>query len=318
MTADHLAHPGQKSIANMSLTLNGVDTALDQAVQSSINAGIVYTIAAGNDGGRIDPVTGADLGDACNLSPQRVGAALTVGAMDDVTLAAFGAFDRITSFSDVGGCVDLYAPGVQMTGAAISSSVAMTGPPFDGLNHFGSSYSAPLVAGVAANYFAAHPNANASQVVSAILSNATADVLTFPNTSSGPNRLLYTDFQTDIQATVSSSNGAPAVGSQFNYMFLVKNNGPFNSMDPVSFTDVLPTALSPVNVVISRGTCTGTAIISCDLGLLAVGEQASIVVSVTAPLIAQSFTNTGSVTIPSGQTDRAPGNNSATLTLVSH
>lgn len=318
VTADHLAHPGQKSIANMSLTLNGVDTAVDQAVQSSINAGIVYTIAAGNDGGRIDPVTGADLGDACNLSPQRVGAALTVGAMDDVTLVAFGAFDRIASFSDSGGCVDLYAPGVQMTGAAISSTVAMTGPPFDGLNHFGTSYSAPLVAGVAAYYFAAHPNANASQVVSAILSNATANALTFPNTSSGPNRLLYTDFQTDLQATVSSSNGAPAAGSQFNYTFLVKNNGPFNSMDPVSFTDVLPTALSPVNVVMSRGTCAGTAIINCDLGPLAVGEQASIVVSVKAPLTAQSFTNTGIVTIQSGQSDRAPGNNSATLTLVSH
>jgi len=318
VTADHLAHPGQKSVANMSLTLNGVDTAVDQAVQNSINAGIVYTIAAGNDAGRIDLLTGADLGDACNLSPQRVGGALTVGAMDDVTLVSFGVFDRITSFSDIGGCVDLYAPGVQMTGAAISSTTAMTGPPFDHLNHFGTSYSAPLVAGVAAYYFAAHPNANAPQVVSAILSNATLNALTFPNISSGPNRLLDTDFQTDIQATVSASSGAPAVGSQFNYTFQVKNNGPSNSMDPVLFTDVLPTAVSPVNVVVSRGMCAGIAIVTCDLGPLAIGEQASIVVAVKAPLTPQSFTNTGIVTVQPGQTDRAPGNNSTTLTLVSH
>jgi len=80
VTSDHLSHPGQKSVVNMSLTVNGVDIAVDQAVQNSINAGVVYTIAAGNSGGRTDLVTGINLGDAWNLSPQRVGAALTVGA----------------------------------------------------------------------------------------------------------------------------------------------------------------------------------------------------------------------------------------------
>jgi uncharacterized repeat protein (TIGR01451 family) len=319
VTSDHLAHPGQKSVANLSLTVNGIDTAVDQAVQSSINAGIVYTIAAGNSGGQIDLVTGADLGDSCNLSPQRVGAALTVGAMDDAT--AFdppGVFDRITTFSDIGGCVDLYAPGVHMTSASIASTVAMTGPPFDNRNHLGTSYSAPLVAGVAATYFAANPSANASQVMSAITANATLNALTFVDVPSGPNRLLYSDFQTDIQTTVSSNNGAPAVGAQFSYTFQVKNNGPFNSMDSVHFSDPLPSSVGPVNTVVSRGSCAGTTAISCDLGPLAVGEQAIIVVTVTAPSTPLSFTNTGTAGLQPGQTDRAPANDSATLTLVSH
>ena len=320
VTSDHLSHPGQKSIANMSLTVNGIDTAVDAAVQNSINAGIGYTIAAGNSQGRTDLITGADLGDSCNLSPQRVGAALTIGAMDDVSFAGFGAFVLITTFSDFGGCVDLYAPGIHMTGAGIASSTTYTGPPFDGLNHLGTSWSAPLVAGVAAMYYGANPNANASQVQSAIVSNATINALSFPanDTPAGPNRLLYSDFQTDIQTTVSSNNGAPAGGSQFSYTFQVKNNGPFNSMDPVIFTDNLPAAVGGTNVLFSTGTCDGIAQITCNLGRLAVGQQATITVVVTAPFGAQTFTNTGIATLQSGQSDRAPGNNSASLTLTSH
>src|SRR5262245_20418950 len=254
VTSDHLSHPGQKSVANMSLTVNGVDTAVDQAVQNSINAGVVYTIAAGNSGGRTDLITGINLGDACNLSPQRVGAALTVGAMDDTSQAAP---DRISNFSDTGGCVDLYAPGVLMTGAGITTTTAITGPPFTTNRHNGTSYSAPLVAGVAATYLGAHPNAGASQAVSAINSNATVNALTFPDVPSGPNRLLYSDFQTDVQTTVSSNNGAPPVGSQFAYTFQVRNNGPFNTMDSVLFTDNLPAGVGSVNVISSRGTCSG-------------------------------------------------------------
>ncbi|HXA84278.1 MAG TPA: S8 family serine peptidase [Candidatus Dormibacteraeota bacterium] len=321
VTSDHLAHPGQKAVANMSLTVNGVDTALDQAVQTSINAGIVYVIAAGNSGpSAIDPITGLDFANSCNLSPQRVGSAITVGAMQSDGFHP----DSQAIFSDFGGCVDLYAPGVQMTGASIASTTAITGPPFDGINHFGTSWSAPLVSGVAATYLAANPNANQSQVVSAIVSNATINVLSLISTANTtqtsvvPNRLLYSDFQTDIQTTVSSSNGSPVADSQFAYTFQVKNSGPYNSMDPVLFTDNLPAAVGSVNVVTSRGTCSGITQISCNLGRLAVGEQATIVVAATAPFTPQSFTNTGTAALQSGQTDRAPANNAATLTLTSH
>ena len=330
VTQDHLAHPGQKSVANMSLTVNGVDTAVDQAVQNSINAGVFYSIAAGNSGNSTSFIlTGIDLGNSCNLSPQRVGAAVTVGAMDDSVLAQTP--DDIPSFSDIGGCVDLYAPGVHMTGATIASTTAISGPPFDDVNHFGTSWSAPIVAGVAATYFAAHPNANQSQAASAIISNATANVLTYTPgafsaspTLTGPNRLLYSDFQTDIQTGVSSNQGAPAVGATFTYTFQVKNNGPYNSMDSVLFTDTLPNGIGVVNVpagaapavATTRGSCTSGPNITCDLGRLAVGESAVITVKVLA-LVSQTFTNTGVATLQSGQTDRAPTNNSASITLSS-
>lgn len=213
-----------------------------------------------------------------------------------------------------------------MTSASIASTTAYTGPPFDNQAHFGTSWAAPQVAGVAAIYLAANPNANVSQVVSAIISNATVDALQFPLTVSqfgppspavGPNRLLYSDFQTDIQTTASSSNSAPAAGSQFTYTFQVKNNGPFNSMDPVIFTDNLPGNLKLVSAATNLGSCSTALNINCNLGRLAVGAQATIIVTVTAPPAAQSFTNTGTATLQSGQTDRALANNTASLTLTS-
>jgi uncharacterized repeat protein (TIGR01451 family) len=315
VTQDHRAHPGQKSVANMSLTVGGIDTAVDAAVNASIGAGIVYTFASGNNGPfRFDTRTELDLADACNLSPQRVAAGLTVGAMGSV--GPLG--DQVASFSDVGLCVDLYAPGVQMTGAWFGNRTAFSGPGFDGVNHFGTSWSAPLVAGTAALFLNAHPNASAGATTSAILLNATSGVLS-PSAATDvaiPNKLLYIDFQTDLVASVTSSKGAPNAGTSFTYTYTVKNNGPYNSMDPVLFLATLPAAVTVTSVVPSRGTCGGTSQIGCNAGRLAVGEQATFAVTVTAPPAVQSFTATGTAILQSGQTDGVPANNTASLTLT--
>ncbi|TPX59010.1 hypothetical protein PhCBS80983_g02808 [Powellomyces hirtus] len=86
---------GRKSVANMSLG-GGASTTLDRAVQAAIRAGVNFAIAAGNSGR-----------DACLLSPARVPEAVTVAASDKN--------DRIASFSERGTCVDIIAPGVDIT-----------------------------------------------------------------------------------------------------------------------------------------------------------------------------------------------------------
>ncbi|KAI8817607.1 peptidase S8/S53 domain-containing protein [Fimicolochytrium jonesii] len=86
---------GRKSVANMSLG-GGASTALDRAVQGAIKAGVNFAIAAGNSGR-----------DACLLSPARVPEAITVAASDKT--------DHIASFSERGTCVDIIAPGVDIT-----------------------------------------------------------------------------------------------------------------------------------------------------------------------------------------------------------
>jgi subtilisin family serine protease len=66
---------------------------LDAAVAGAVKAGIPFVVAAGNNGY-----------DACNFSPGREPSAITV--------AASGVNDRIASFSSIGSCVDVIAPGL--------------------------------------------------------------------------------------------------------------------------------------------------------------------------------------------------------------
>ena len=158
---------GNKSgpaVANMSLG-GGISSALDTAVQNSINAGVTYAVAAGNDNGA----------NACNGSPSRVGPALTVGSSTNT--------DARSSFSNIGSCLDLFAPGSSITSAWYTGNTATN-------TISGTSMATPHVAGVAALYLQGNPTASPSTVSSAIVNGATSNVLTNVGTGS-PNKLLY-------------------------------------------------------------------------------------------------------------------------------
>lgn len=154
------------AVANMSLG-GGTSSTLDQAVQNSISSGVTYAIAAGNSAAN-----------ACNGSPARVAAAITVGASTSS--------DAQASFSNYGSCVDLYAPGQSITSAWATSDTATN-------TISGTSMATPHVAGAAALYLSANPSATPAQVASALVSNADSGVLTGLGSGS-PNRLLYEAF----------------------------------------------------------------------------------------------------------------------------
>jgi uncharacterized repeat protein (TIGR01451 family) len=120
---------------------------------------------------------------------------------------------------------------------------------------------------------------------------------------------------TDVQVTGSSNNGSPQRGSAFKYTFQVKNNGPFATFGGVSFTDALPASLTFLDVSTDIGACTGGATVSCDLGDLPVGVQATIRIVVQAPAVPGSIANTASIAIGQ-QTDRNPANDSVTVTVT--
>lgn len=165
------ANAKKPAVANMSLG-GGANTSLDNAVKKSIASGVSYAIAAGN---------GNILGwpqNACNFSPARVPEAITVGATDSS--------DRRASFSNTGTCLDLFAPGVNVTSSWKDSDTATN-------TISGTSMATPHTAGVAALYLSSHPTATPAQVRDAVVNNATAGKVQDPRTGS-PNKLLYSLF----------------------------------------------------------------------------------------------------------------------------
>jgi len=107
--------------------------------------------------------------DACSSSPSSEPSALTVAATD--------ATDARASFSNAGFCVDLFAPGVDITSDWIGSAGATN-------TISGTSMASPHVAGVAALYLAS------GQAAADLLANATTGRVT--NAGSGsPNKLVY-------------------------------------------------------------------------------------------------------------------------------
>jgi subtilisin family serine protease len=172
VTANHIS----PAVANMSLG-GGASTALDTAVQNSINSGVTYAIAAGNDYGV----------DACTESPGRVAAALTVGSTTSV--------DAKSDFSNIGTCLDLFAPGSSIVSAWYTSDTATN-------TISGTSMATPHVTGVAALYLQNNTIASPATVANAIITTATTGRLTGIGTGS-PNRLLYSPL-------TSGGGGAPA------------------------------------------------------------------------------------------------------------
>lgn len=237
------AHAVKPAVANMSLGVNlgfanaGIVPALDEAVTASIASGVGYTIAAGN---------GSLLGavDACNVSPGRVPGALTVGAT--------GRTDVRGSFSNFGTCVDLFAPGVDITSALAGSDT-------DAGTRSGTSMAAPHAAGLAARYLEDRPWASPAAVATAVAAGALQGHVGSPGAGS-PNRLLNAGFLTERPSITVIEDASPTDGHDFSFTGCQVASGGCGTFsldddenDEASLTDVLSTGeLAPGSYTVTQ------------------------------------------------------------------
>ncbi len=163
------ANATSPAVANMSLG-GGASTATDNAVTNMRNAGVTVVVAAGNENQ-----------DACNVSPARSGSAITVGSTTSN--------DSRSNFSNWGTCVDIFAPGSDITAPWHTSNSATN-------TISGTSMAAPHVAGIVALYLAGNTTASPAQVENAIYDNGSQGRLSGIGSGS-PNLLAYSRFDGD-------------------------------------------------------------------------------------------------------------------------
>ena len=178
----------QPMVANMSLGGTDISTALEDAVRRSVNAGVVYAIAAGNG------VIGACFlaARAENFSPARVGDddINAAGGSDGDTKRVNGVITTTSSDqtdSDVncnfGAPVTVASPGV---------GIYSTGLDGGSYESSGTAMASPHTAGAALLYLQRYPDASPLEVEAAIL--GVLDPWTTDNLPNADGRLEVSEF----------------------------------------------------------------------------------------------------------------------------
>jgi subtilisin len=171
------ANASQIEVANMSLGFTGSSSALDQAIASTVAAGVTIAVSAGNEaldvsqtspGGHPDAITVSALADFDG----KPGGLLNQGFTYSEADCTENQDDSFACFSNFGSGVDIMAPGTKIKSTYLNGGTATL---------HGTSMSSPHVAGAAAIYLASNPGASPATVKAALIASGDAAPCDTPN-----------------------------------------------------------------------------------------------------------------------------------------
>jgi len=164
-----------KGVANLSLGAPK-NKALNKVIDAAFDAGLVMVVAAGNENSN-----------ACYTSPASATKAITVGSIDDYD-------DSLTTFTNWGYCVDLFAPGRSIPSVDANSES-------EPRILSGTSMSSPQVAGVVANLLSrgVTPEKVKQHIIDLSTRNKISRTSLFLKFRT-PNRIAYNGVEHDFDA----------------------------------------------------------------------------------------------------------------------
>ncbi|MGH9744909.1 MAG: InlB B-repeat-containing protein, partial [Candidatus Acidiferrales bacterium] len=116
----------------------------------------------------------------------------------------------------------------------------------------------------------------------------------------------------DMQVTMSAAPSPALQNSNLTYTIVVKNNGALSAAN-VAMTDAFPAGVNFVSSSSTVGTCSGTTTVTCNLGTMTNGSNATITI-VVKPTNTGALVNTVNVT--STTPDPVTSDNSATTSTT--
>lgn len=175
------------------------------------------------------------------------------------------------------------------------------------------------VSGTATFTVTANVPAGANATIVNTASVAAPGGTTDPN--SGNNSATVTSTvqpSTDLSITKTADSTSVRAGDEVTYTITARNNGPSDAT-AVVMTDPLPSGITFVSVTSTKGTCSGTTTVTCNLGTLTAAAPDNVAVITVRILVPFTFpagplTNIASVSGPAN--DPAGGNNTGTSTVT--
>ena len=186
------AYHVKPAVVNFSLA--STDSSVRQAIIGLSNLGVTVVASSGNVINNSSPSIA--INDVASLSQP-----IVVGATDR--------FDNRASFSKYGPTLDVYAPGVDIP-TTLTFKYAQTNT--STAIWSGTSFAAPHVTGLVAQYLQINKNATPLTIEKSIQERATLGVVINPGVNT-PNRLIFSDFL-DVVATNAASYAFPPLAAE--------------------------------------------------------------------------------------------------------